>query len=102
MSDNDLIHKGQNDLIRRGDALALPPYDSDGDSAGRWDHHIFVRIDAIAALTAVTDIATWNAAIRAAADKFRSKVEYLLLSGDIDDIEADILAMLKPETNKGN
>ena len=42
------------DLIRRGDALALPPYDGDGDPAGQWDHHVFVRCDAIAALPAVT------------------------------------------------
>jgi hypothetical protein len=41
------------DLIRRGDVLALPPYDGDGDIAGQWDHHIFVRLDAIAALPAV-------------------------------------------------
>ena len=41
-----------NDLIRRGDALALPPHDSDGDPAGKWDHHVFVRRDAIAALPA--------------------------------------------------
>lgn len=40
------------DLIRRGDALALPPYDGDGDPAGQWDHHVFVRRDAIAALPA--------------------------------------------------
>lgn len=43
-----------NDLIRRGDALALPPHDIDGDPAGKWDHHVFVRRDAIAALPAVT------------------------------------------------
>jgi hypothetical protein len=40
------------DLIQRGDVLALPPYDGDGDPAGQWDHHIFVRLDAIAALPA--------------------------------------------------
>jgi hypothetical protein len=45
---------GDNDMIRRGDALALPPYDGDGDPAGQWDHHIFVRRDAIAALPAVS------------------------------------------------
>jgi hypothetical protein len=43
----------EDDLIRRGDALALPPYDGDGDTAGQWDHHIFVRRDALAALPAV-------------------------------------------------
>lgn len=42
-----------NDLIRRGDALALPPYDGDGDPAGMFDHHIFAKLSDIRALPAV-------------------------------------------------
>lgn len=42
-----------NDLIRRGDAIALPPYDSDGDPAGQFDHHIFVKMADLRALPAV-------------------------------------------------
>jgi hypothetical protein len=43
----------ENDLIRRGDVMALPPYDSDGDPSGIFDHKVFVKLDAIAALPAV-------------------------------------------------
>ena len=42
-----------NDLIRRGDALALPPYDGDGDPAGMFDHHIFAKLSDLRAIPAV-------------------------------------------------
>ena len=32
------------------EAAALPPYDGDGDPAGSFDHHVFVKRDAIRAL----------------------------------------------------
>lgn len=32
------------------EAAKLPPYDSDGDPAGSFDHHVFVKRDAIRAL----------------------------------------------------
>ncbi len=32
------------------EAAALPPYDSDGDPAGSFDHHVFVKRDAIRTL----------------------------------------------------
>lgn len=32
------------------EAAALPPYDCDGDPAGSFDHHVFVKRDAIRAL----------------------------------------------------
>ena len=41
------------DLIRRGDALALTPFDCDGDPAGMFDNHVFVKRDAISRLPAV-------------------------------------------------
>lgn len=41
-----------NDLIRRGDVLNLLPYDGDGDPSGTFDHKIFVKLEAIAAIPA--------------------------------------------------
>ena len=41
------------DLIDRDAAIALPPYDGDGDPAGQFDHHIFVKLSALRALPAV-------------------------------------------------
>lgn len=32
------------------EAATLPPYDGDGDPAGQFDHHVFVKRDAIRAL----------------------------------------------------
>jgi hypothetical protein len=32
------------------EAAKLPPYDGDGDPAGPFDHHVFVKRDAIRAL----------------------------------------------------
>lgn len=39
--------------IKLEDALCLPPFDGDGDPAGQFDHHIFVKLDAIRALATV-------------------------------------------------
>ena len=39
-------------------ALQLPAYDSDGDPAGQFDHHIFVRRDKIRALSTLSPIAS--------------------------------------------
>lgn len=41
------------DLIDRDAAIALPPYDGDGDPAGQFDHHIFVKLADLRALPAV-------------------------------------------------
>jgi hypothetical protein len=71
------------DLIRRGDALAeIDLYRIDWCDA----------YDAIAALSAVTDTATWNAAIRAAADWIESAP-----NGTRFQDRGTILALLKPE-----
>ncbi len=41
------------DMIDRNAAIALPPYDGDGDPAGQFDHHIFVKLADLRALPAV-------------------------------------------------
>lgn len=68
MSDDDLIRRGDalNDLISRGHLVAA---------------------SALRGLPAATDTATWNAAIRAAAEKFTNG----------GWAQSDILALLKPE-----
>ena len=38
-------------------ALRLPAYDSDGDPAGQFDHHVFVRRDDLRALSTLSPIA---------------------------------------------
>jgi len=38
-------------------ALRLPAYDSDGDPAGQFDHHVFVRRDDLRTLSTLSPIA---------------------------------------------
>lgn len=54
------------DLISRDDAMTLPPYDSDGEPSGMFDHKIFVELDALRALPATDPAAIREAALREA------------------------------------
>ena len=63
------------DLIRRGDALALPPYDCDGDPAGRFDNHVFVRREDIRKLPPATPSLDAAAMQRMAADLIRKMLD---------------------------
>lgn len=59
------------DLIPRDAALSLPPYDSDGEPSGMFDHKIFVKLDALRAIPAVDPAAIREAALREAVKSLR-------------------------------
>ena len=56
------------DLIPLDAALSLPPYDSDGEPSGMFDHKIFVKLDALRAIPAIDPAAIREAALREAAE----------------------------------
>lgn len=82
-----------NDLIRRGDVDAVLA-EMWRKTSGDYALHLAEARKALAALPAVSDTATWNAAIRAAAEAMRPMLRSMVSRGDASDT---ILALLKPE-----
>ena len=80
------------DMISRAAATSLPPYDGDGDPAGQFDHHIFVKLSDLRALPAA-QVAVKQLAFDAAR-KIAELTEWLQESPDnvyllpVDDVQS--------------
>jgi len=70
-------------------ALRLPAYDSDGDPAGQFDHHVFVRRDELRALSTLSPIAAAAGVLLADPDTFDGFKGYILNRHDMDTTMSD-------------